>query len=132
MSYLYTGEGKEETFLKSLNIISEDYVKFKKDSRNWSDCSLWFTLFKPRITYITCHKIFVRQRERNFDTLNAEIIKPRDFEDLPPKIKEALNHWRKLSWEHMNFILMTKIKTRCCSLNGRGNTIIPLLVICFS
>ena len=36
------------------------------------------------------HRIFICQR--NFDTLCAEIINPCVFEDLPAKVKEALNH----------------------------------------
>ena len=32
----------------------------------------------------------------NFDTLRTEIINPCDSEDLPDKVKEALNHGEKL------------------------------------
>ena len=99
MSYLYFGDGKEETFLKSLNIISQDSVTVKKDTRNQIGCSLWFELRELRITFSTCHKIFICQR--NFDTVHTEIINPCDFKDLPPKIKEALSHGKKLSWEHL-------------------------------
>ena len=66
-SYIYTGGSNEETFLNSLNITFEDCVKSEKDTRNQSDCSLWFELRKPHITSRKCHRRFIRQR--SFDTL---------------------------------------------------------------
>ena len=47
-------------------------------------------LRKPRITSSICRRIFIGQR--SLDTLCTEIISPCDFEDLPAKVKEALNH----------------------------------------
>ena len=102
--YSYTEDSKEETFLNSLNIAFQDCVKIEKDTRNQSDCSLWFELGKPYITSSICHRIFIRQR--NFDIIYTEIINPCDFEDLQGKVKEALNHGKKLSREYVNFILM--------------------------
>ena len=84
-SYIYTGDSNEKNFLNSLNIIFQDCVKIENDTRNHSDCSLWFELRKARITSRKCHIIFIRQR--NFDTLCAEIINPCDFKDLPAKVK---------------------------------------------
>ena len=94
-SYVYTGDSNEETFLNSLNITFQDCVKIEKDTRNQSDCSLWFELRKPCITSSKCHRIFIRQR--NFDTLCTENMyrNPCDFEDLPAKVKKALNHGKK-------------------------------------
>ena len=92
-SYIYSGDSNEETFINSLNIAFQDCVKIEKDTRNQSVSSLWFDLRKPRITSGKCHRIFIRQR--NFDTLCTEIINPCDFEDLPAKVKEALNHGKK-------------------------------------
>ena len=103
-NYIHTGDNNEETFLNSLNITFQNCVKIEKDTRNQSHCSLWFHLRKPRITSSKCHRIFIRQR--SFDTLCTEIINPCDFEDLPAKVKEALNHRENLSQEHVNFILM--------------------------
>ena len=103
-SYIYTGDSNEETFLNSRNITFQDCVKIEKDTRNQSDCSLWFELRKPRINSSKCHIIFIRQR--NFDTLTTEIINPCDLEDLPAKVKEALNNGKNLSQKHVNFILM--------------------------
>ena len=91
--YIYAGDSTEDTFLNSLNITFQDCVKIEKDRRNQSDCSLCFELGKPRITCGKCHRIFIRQR--NFDTLCTEIINPCDFEDLPAKVKEALNDGKK-------------------------------------
>ena len=59
-SYIYTGDSNEETFLNSLNITFQDCVKIEKDTRNQSDCSLWFELLKPRITSSKSHRIFIR------------------------------------------------------------------------
>ena len=95
LSYLYTRDGKEDSFLMLLSITSQNSMKLQKDTRSQSDCSLWFELRKLRITFSACHKIFIPPR--NFDTLCTEIINPSDFEDLPPKIREALNHRKNLS-----------------------------------
>ena len=92
-SYIYTGDSNAETFLNSLNITFQDCVKIEKDTRNQSECSLWFELRKPRITSSKRHRMSIRQR--NFDTLCTEIINPCNFEDLPAKVKEALNHGKK-------------------------------------
>ena len=74
-SYIYTGDNNEETFLNSLNITTfQDCVKIEKDTRNQSDCSLWFELCKPRITSSICHRIFICQSK--FDTLCTEINNP--------------------------------------------------------
>ena len=58
-SYIYTGDSNEEPFLNSLNITFQDFVKIEKDTRNLSDCSLWFELRKPRITSSKCHRILI-------------------------------------------------------------------------
>ena len=79
-------------------------VKNEKDTGNQSDCSLWFGLRKPGITSSKCHRIFLRQRI--FDTLCTEIINPCDFNNLPAKVKQALNHGKKVSRERVDFILM--------------------------
>ena len=102
--YIYPGDSNKETFLNSLNVTFQDCVKIETNTRNQSDCSLWFELRKPRITSSKCHRIFIRLKD--FDTLCTEIINPCDFEDLPAKVKEALNHGKHLSQEHVNFILM--------------------------
>ena len=73
-SYIYTRDSNEETFLNSLNITFQDCVKIEKDTRNQSDYSLWFELRKPRITFNTCHRVLISQRnfdrkERNYQSL---------------------------------------------------------------
>ena len=50
---------------------------------------MWFELSKPRITSSKYRRIFIHQR--NLDSLCTDIINPCDFEDLPAKVKEALN-----------------------------------------
>ena len=92
-SYIYIGDSNKETYPNSQKITFQDCVKIEKDTRNQSDCSLLFELCKPRIISSKCHRIFIRQK--NFDTLCTEIINPCDFEDLPAKVKEALNHMKK-------------------------------------
>ena len=92
-SYIYTGDSNKKPFLITVHVTFQDCVKSEKDTRNQSDCSLWFELRKPRITSSKGHRIFICQR--NFDTLCTEISNPCDFEDLPAKVKEALNHGEK-------------------------------------
>ena len=92
-SYIYTGDSNEETILSSLYIMLYITLYNLHYIRNQNDCSLWFELRKPRINSSICHRIFISQK--NFDTLCTEIINPCDFEDLPAKVKEALNHGKK-------------------------------------
>ena len=63
-SYIYTGGLNEEAFLNWLNITFQDCVQFEKDTKNQSDCSLWFELRKPHNFSSTCHRIFIRQNVR--------------------------------------------------------------------
>ena len=73
-----------------------------KNTRNQSDCFLWFELHKPPITSNICHRIFIRQR--NFDIICTEIINPCDFKVPRAKVKEALSHGKKF-------------ESRACELN---------------
>ena len=110
-SYIYAGDSNKETFLNSLNITFQDCVKIKNDTRNQSDCSLWFELCKARITSSICHRIFIRQK--NFDTSCTEIINPCDFEDLPAKVKEALNHGKRFESRACElYIYVMRLKLR--------------------
>ena len=61
-------------------------------------------LHKPHITSTIYHTIFIHQR--NFDNLCTEINNSCDFEDLTAKVKDVLNHGKKLSREHVNFVLI--------------------------
>ena len=68
----------------------------------------------------------------NFDTLRTEIINPCDFEDLPDKVKKALNHGGKLEPRLRElYIDVMKLKLRHFG-NWLGNKTIPVLVSCFS
>ena len=65
----------------------------------------------------------------NFDTLCTEIINPCDFEDLPAKVKEALNHGRKFeSRARELYIDVMRLKFRHFVLvRGTGLVIQPSL-----
>ena len=111
LSYIYTGDSNEEIFLHSLNITFEGSIKMERNTRNQSDCSLWFELHKPRITSSICQRIFLCQR--NSDTLCTESINLSGFEDLQAKIKEALNHGKKFeSGARELYIDITRLKLR--------------------
>ena len=111
LSYIYTGDSNKETFLNSLNITFQDCVKIGKDTRSQSDCYLWCQLRKPHITSSKCHRLFTCWR--NFETLCTEIINPCDFEDLPAKVKEALNHGESFeSRAHELYIGVMRLKLR--------------------
>ena len=124
-SYIYTGDSNEETFLNSLNITFQDCVQIEIDTRNQSDCSLWFALRKPRIASSKCHRTLIRQR--NFDTLCTEIINPCDFEDLPVKVKEVLNHGKKFeSRARELYIDVMRLKLRHFDLARETGLVIQL------
>ena len=128
-NYIYTGDSNEEIFLGSLNITFQNCVKIEKDTRNWSDCSLWFELCNPRITSSKCHSIFIRQR---FDTLCPVVVNPCDYEDLAGK---TLNHGKKFeSRAHDFYTDLMKLKLRHFVL-VRGtdlvNTTIPVLAVAY-
>ena len=53
-----------------------------------------FELRKHHITNSKYHRIFISHR--NFYSICTEIINPCDFEDLSAKVKEALNHKKKI------------------------------------
>ena len=131
-SYIYHGDSNEETFLNSLDITFQDCVKIEKDTRNQSDCSLWCELHKPRsITSSIYHRIFICQR--NFDTLCTETINPGDIEDLPAKVKEALNHGEKFeSGPCELYIDVMRLKLRHLVLASLRNSTIPVLVSMFN
>ena len=74
-------------------VICDGEIIFPKIPAYDINEDFWSYIYTGDSNAETFHRMFIRQR--NFDTLCTEIINPCNFEDLPAKVKEALNRGKK-------------------------------------
>ena len=77
-------------FLEIIRIEESDCPNIEQETVMQSQCDKWFEMRANRITSSRAHKVL--QRKRNFDTLSAELLKPKSDSVLPQSVKDALNH----------------------------------------